>query len=80
VTVIDTTTLKVVGQVATGNGHHELEFSSDNRFAFVTNEKTARSQSSTFRNSRKSKISRRRAGHVDRFLEARQRALRRERS
>jgi YVTN family beta-propeller protein len=24
--------------VTTGNGHHELEFSSDNRFAFVTNE------------------------------------------
>jgi YVTN family beta-propeller protein len=38
VTVIDTTTLKAVGQVATGKGHHELEFSSDNRFAFVTNE------------------------------------------
>jgi YVTN family beta-propeller protein len=38
VTVIDTATLKVVGQVTTGNGHHELEFSSDNRFAFVTNE------------------------------------------
>src|SRR6185369_15793040 len=30
--------MKVVGQVATGNGHHEIEFSSDNRFAFVTNE------------------------------------------
>jgi YVTN family beta-propeller protein len=30
--------LKVVGQVATGNGHHELAFSGDNRFAFVTNE------------------------------------------
>jgi YVTN family beta-propeller protein len=27
-----------VGQVATGNGHHEVAFSSDNRFAFVTNE------------------------------------------
>jgi DNA-binding beta-propeller fold protein YncE len=38
VTVIDTTTLKVVGQVATGNGHHEIEFSNDNRFAFITNE------------------------------------------
>jgi YVTN family beta-propeller protein len=38
VTVIDTTTLKVVGQIATGKGHHELEFSSDNRFAFITNE------------------------------------------
>ena len=41
VTVIDTTTLKVVGQVATGKGHHELEFSSDSRFAFVTNEQDA---------------------------------------
>src|SRR6185369_8625761 len=29
---------KVVGQVVTGNGHHEVEFSADNRFAFVTNE------------------------------------------
>ena len=38
VTIIDTATLKVAGQVTTGNGHHELEFSSDNRFAFVTNE------------------------------------------
>src|SRR6185295_7923469 len=38
VTVIDTATMKVVGQVATGNGHHEIEFGSDNRFAFVTNE------------------------------------------
>ena len=34
VTVIDTATLKVVGQVSTGKGHHELEFSNDNRFAF----------------------------------------------
>jgi YVTN family beta-propeller protein len=38
VTVIDTNTLKVVAQVPTGNGRHEIDFSSDNRFAFVTNE------------------------------------------
>jgi len=38
VTVIDTTTLKVVAQLATGSGHHEIDFSSDNLFAFVTNE------------------------------------------
>jgi DNA-binding beta-propeller fold protein YncE len=40
VTVIDTATLKVVAQIATGRGqgHHEIDFSSDNRFAFVTNE------------------------------------------
>ena len=38
VTVIDTTTLKVVAQVSTGNGHHGLDFSSDSRFAFITNE------------------------------------------
>jgi YVTN family beta-propeller protein len=38
VTVIDTATLKVVGQVSTGRGNHDLEFSNDNRFAFITNE------------------------------------------
>ena len=37
VTVIDTDTLEVVGQVATGAGHHEIAFSDDSRFAFVTN-------------------------------------------
>ena len=37
VTVIDTTTLKVVAQIATGKGNHELDFSNDNRFAFITN-------------------------------------------
>lgn len=37
VTVIDTTTLKVVGQLPTGRGHHEFDFSSDSRFAFITN-------------------------------------------
>lgn len=39
VTVIDTATLKAVAQVTTGNGRHEIDFSKDNRFAFVTNEK-----------------------------------------
>ena len=38
VTVIDTTTLKVVAQLATGRGHHDFDFSSDNRFAFITNQ------------------------------------------
>src|SRR5688500_12545550 len=38
VTVIDATTLKVVAQLSTGKGHHEIDFSSDNRFAFITNE------------------------------------------
>src|SRR5687767_3263332 len=38
VTVIDTTTLKVVAQLATGKGHHEFDFSSDSRFAFITNQ------------------------------------------
>jgi dipeptidyl aminopeptidase/acylaminoacyl peptidase len=38
VTVIDTTSLKVVAQLQTGNGHHEIDFSRDNQFAFVTNE------------------------------------------
>jgi YVTN family beta-propeller protein len=30
--------LKVVAQLETGNGHHELAFSGDSRFAFVTNQ------------------------------------------
>lgn len=38
VTVIDTTTLKTVAQLQTGNGHHEIAFGVDNRFAFVTNQ------------------------------------------
>lgn len=38
VTVIDTTTLKVVAKIATGKGNHELDFSNDNRFAFITNQ------------------------------------------
>jgi YVTN family beta-propeller protein len=38
VTAIDTTTLKVVAQLPTGKGHHEFDFSSDSRFAFITNQ------------------------------------------
>ncbi|HEX5706255.1 MAG TPA: cytochrome D1 domain-containing protein [Pyrinomonadaceae bacterium] len=38
VTVIDTTTLKVVARLQTGAGHHEFDFSGDSRFAFVTNQ------------------------------------------
>ena len=38
VTVIDTTTLKAVAQIPTGKGHHEIDFSNNNRFAFITNE------------------------------------------
>ena len=38
VTVIDTTTLKVVARITTGKGHHELDFSNENRFAFITNQ------------------------------------------
>ncbi|HZG51361.1 MAG TPA: cytochrome D1 domain-containing protein [Pyrinomonadaceae bacterium] len=37
VTVIDTTTEKVAAQITTGAGHHEIAFSPDDRFAFVTN-------------------------------------------
>lgn len=37
VTVIDTTTLKAVARITTGKGHHEFDFSNDNRFAFITN-------------------------------------------
>jgi YVTN family beta-propeller protein len=37
VTVIDTATAKVAAQITTGAGHHEIAFSPDDRFAFVTN-------------------------------------------
>jgi YVTN family beta-propeller protein len=37
VTAIDTSTLKVAAQIATGAGHHEVVISSDNHFAFVSN-------------------------------------------
>ncbi|WP_372240662.1 YncE family protein [Pseudomonas sp. PB120] len=37
VTVIDTQSLKPLKHLATGRGHHEIAFSKDSRFAFVTN-------------------------------------------
>ena len=37
VTVIDPQSRKSVGFIATGAGHHEIAFSTDNRHAFVTN-------------------------------------------
>jgi YVTN family beta-propeller protein len=37
VTVIDTVSLKSLKHLATGSGHHEIAFSKDSRFAFVTN-------------------------------------------
>ena len=37
VTVIDTKSMTVAMQAATGKGHHEIAVSSDNRLAFVTN-------------------------------------------
>ena len=37
VTVIDTADLAPVAFIATGAGHHEIAFSDDNRYAFVTN-------------------------------------------
>ncbi|HEY1403448.1 MAG TPA: cytochrome D1 domain-containing protein, partial [Pyrinomonadaceae bacterium] len=37
VTVIDTATAKVAANITTGAGHHEIAFSPDDRFAFVTN-------------------------------------------
>jgi DNA-binding beta-propeller fold protein YncE len=37
VTVIDTGTMKPVGRVVTGRGHHEIAFSGDGRLAFVSN-------------------------------------------
>lgn len=37
VTVIDTQTLSPVARIPTGQGHHEIAFSGDDRFAFVTN-------------------------------------------
>jgi YVTN family beta-propeller protein len=38
VTVIDTSTLKVAAQIPTGAGHHEIAFSDEDRYAFVTNQ------------------------------------------
>jgi YVTN family beta-propeller protein len=40
VTVVDTVSLKVVKQLVTGLGHHEITFSDDDRLAFVTNDET----------------------------------------
>ncbi len=37
VTVIDAETYEIKAQIATGAGHHELAFSDDSRYAFVTN-------------------------------------------
>ena len=37
VTVIDTEALKPVAFIATGMGHHEIAFSDDDRYAFVSN-------------------------------------------
>src|SRR6185295_14050482 len=37
VTIIDTETLQPVATIATGKGHHEIAFSDDDRYAFVTN-------------------------------------------
>ncbi|MCU7250841.1 YncE family protein [Pseudomonas koreensis] len=37
VTVIDTQSLKPLKHLATGRGHHEISFSKDSRFAFVSN-------------------------------------------
>lgn len=37
VTAIDTASLQPAGFVATGAGHHELAFTADSRYAFVTN-------------------------------------------
>ncbi|MFJ4196297.1 cytochrome D1 domain-containing protein [Pseudomonas sp. NPDC089534] len=37
VTVIDTQSLKPLKHLATGRGHHEIAFSKDSRFAFVSN-------------------------------------------
>jgi len=37
VTVIDTATAKVAANITTGAGHHEIAFSPDDRFAFISN-------------------------------------------
>lgn len=39
VAVIDTDDLKVVARIATGAGRHDIAFSPDDRFAFITNER-----------------------------------------
>lgn len=37
VSVIDTETNETVAEIETGEGHHEMAFTADNRFAFITN-------------------------------------------
>jgi YVTN family beta-propeller protein len=37
VTVIDTEAMRVAGHIATGLGHHEIAFTADSRYAFVSN-------------------------------------------
>jgi YVTN family beta-propeller protein len=37
VTAIDATSLRVAGQIPTGLGHHEIAFSDDSRYVYVTN-------------------------------------------
>ena len=40
ITVIDTVTLKVATKLKTGMGHHEIAFTDDDSFAFVTNKQS----------------------------------------
>jgi YVTN family beta-propeller protein len=40
VTVIDSATLHVEAQISTGAGHHDIVISSDNRFAFISNQES----------------------------------------
>ena len=42
VTVIDPQTRQIVAQIATGAGHHELAFSPDSRYAYVTSSEDGR--------------------------------------
>jgi DNA-binding beta-propeller fold protein YncE len=42
VTVIDPQSRKIVAQIVTGAGHHELAFSADSRYAYVTNSEDGR--------------------------------------
>jgi YVTN family beta-propeller protein len=37
VTVIDTNSLRATSKIITGSGHHEIDFSDNDRYAFVTN-------------------------------------------
>jgi YVTN family beta-propeller protein len=40
VSIIDTSTLKLAASITTGAGHHELAFTDDSRFGFVTNKQS----------------------------------------